>query len=435
MKKILLVLCIVLLALQGVSAAGAAEVQNEEVVLQWWSWDPSMKERNEALIAEFESTHPNITVELSTYSTSEYWTKLRIQANQRKLPDVFTMSSGYLEEWANAGLLLDLGDMIEKDNLFEDFYQGIFDVGKSISGTDRYYAIPFALVTTVLYYNKDHFDAAGLRYPDDSWTWDDFTRAAKKLTKDTNGDGKTDQWGYWFYGRYAQIEPWVFANDGTLLNENMRFAPDANAMAALKMLTDLVLVDGSAPTQKEMSALRQQDIFPQQLASMWVDGSWNIDNNRIVSEDAFNWGISTIPQGPDADRKIGYGWPDYYAISPDTKNAAAAWEFAKYIAGEGLSLGDYMAGKIPSLKALAESDGFADPAKQPAEMGLLIEQADGELKTSFTLGWSEWRGYAAAETLGLNGLVDAIINGDVSFEKGMKEGAEGINAVLSRYYK
>ncbi len=435
MKKFVLLLLIAILALQGIMATGTAEAESEDIVLQWWDWNPSMKDRNEALIAEFEASHPGVTVELSTYATSEYWTKLRIQANQRKLPDVFTMSSGYLEEWANAGLLLDLGDMIKKDNLFGDFYQGIFDVGKSISGTDSYYAIPFALVTTVLYYNKDHFDAAGLSYPDDSWTWDDFTSAAKKLTIDKDGDGKPDQWGHWFYGRYAQIESWVYANNGKLLDANKRFAPDANAMAALKMLTDLVLVDGSAPTQKEMSALRQQDIFPQQLASMWVDGSWNIDNNRIVAGDSFNWGIARIPQGPAASSKIGYGWPDYYAISPDTKSAGAAWEFAKFIAGEGLSMGDYMAGKIPSYKALAESDDFSDMSQQPGDMGLLIKQADGELRTSFTLGWSEWRGYAAAETLGLNGLIDAIINGEESFDKGMSEGAEGINAVLGRYYK
>lgn len=435
MKNIILALLLALLVVQGAGAAGTVETETEEIVLQWWDWNPSMKERNEAIIAEFEAKNPGVTVELSTYATSEYWTKLRIQANQRKLPDVFTMSSGYLEEWANAGLLMELDDMIAKDDLFDTFYKSIFDAGRSISGTDSYYAIPFALVTTVLYYNKDHFDAAGLSYPDDSWTWDDFTSAAKKLTKDTNGDGKIDQWGHWFYGRYAHIEPWVYANDGALLTPDKRFAPDANAMAALKMLTDLVLVDGSAPSQKEMSALRQQDVFPQQVASMWVDGGWNIDNNRIVAGDSFNWGIARIPQGPAASTKIGNGWPDYYAISPDTKHAEAAWEFARHIAGEGLAISDYMAGKIPSYKALAEDEGFADPTQQPQEMDLLIMQADEELRSSFTLGWSEWRGYAAAETLGLNGLIDAIINGEVGFEEGMREGAEGINSVLSRYYR
>jgi putative two-component system response regulator len=37
------------------------------------------------------------------------------------------------------------------------------------------------------------FDAAGLTYPTASWTWEDVRAAAKKLTLDKNGDGKSEQ--------------------------------------------------------------------------------------------------------------------------------------------------------------------------------------------------------------------------------------------------
>ncbi len=97
------------------------------------------------------------------------------------------------------------------------------------------YAFPYAWVTTVLYYNKDMFDKAQLAYPNDKWTWDDFLSAAKKLTLDTNGDGKTDQWGFWFFGRYAHIEPWLYQNDGDILNKDKtQFAVNENGKEALK---------------------------------------------------------------------------------------------------------------------------------------------------------------------------------------------------------
>ena len=440
MKKTLLLTFIILCVATIVFASGTQEKSNsqegEPIVLQWWSWDPTMKEQNEALIEKFEMENPGVTVELSTYSTSEYWTKIRIQANQNKLPDVFTMSSGYLEEWANANLLMNLDNFIAQENIFDNFYKSIFDVGKSISGTDHYYALPFALVTTVLYYNKDAFDAQNIEYPSDDWSWNDFRTAAKKLTLDKDNDGNIDQWGFWFYGRYAQVEPWVFANNGNFLNtETTRFAPDEGADEALRMLTDLVVVDKSAPQPKVMSAVRQQDVFPQQLAAMWVDGSWMIHNNRLVAESDFNWGIAQVPLGPRGTTRVTYGWPDYYTLSPNTKHPEMAWKFAKFIAGEGLSMDMYMAGKIPSYISLAQSDEAVDPSKQPAEMALLNEQAAGDMKTSFTLGWSEWRGYAAAETLGLNGLIDAILDGDMNYDEAMKKGTVGINAVLSRYYK
>jgi hypothetical protein len=106
------------------------------------------------------------------------------------------------------------------------------------------------------------------------------------------------------------------------------------------------------------------------------------------------------------------------------------------VAGEGISLDVYMAGKIPSAKKLAEDPLFADPSQQPGEeMNLLIEQANGPMTTSYTMGWSEWRGYGGSESLGLNGTIDAIINGHMGFDEAFKKGTENINAVLKRYYK
>jgi len=441
MKKILLALLVILsISVTTVFAAGQSESatnqENEEVVLEWWTWDPDMKEKNQEIIAEYVKIHPNVTINNTIVSTKEYWTKIRILANQNKLPDVFTMSSSTLEEWVENDLVLELDAFIDSDNTREQFYTALLEAVKDVSATDHYYALPFALVTTPLYYNKDAFDAAGLTYPSDDWSWADFRSAAKKLTIDKDNDGKTDQYGFWFYGRYAHVEPWIYANGGSLLNRNtMRFEPNAAALEALKMITDLVLVDKSAPSQKDMSSIRQQDVFPQGVAAMWIDGSWNIDNNRLVADPSLNWGIAKVPAGPSTNSPLTYAWTDSYSISPNTKNPQAAWDFTKYVAGQGLSLDMYMAGKIPSYKALTESDAFADPNQNPAEMYILKEQAASAMKTSFTKGWSEWRGYGAAEALGFNGLIDGVINGEMSLDQALVKGTKSINTVLARYYK
>ncbi|MCY1151870.1 MAG: sugar ABC transporter substrate-binding protein [Sphaerochaetaceae bacterium] len=441
MKKLLLAMMVILtISISSVFAGGQSEEtqakEDENIVLEWWTWDADLKEKNQEIIAAYEEKHPNVTINNTIVSTKEYWTKIRILANQNKLPDVFTMSSSTLEEWAENGLVLELDSYIDSDNTREIFYPKLLDAVKDVSATDHYYALPFALVTTTLFYNKDAFDEAGLEYPNDDWTWDDFRSAAKKLTVDKDNDGTIDQYGYWFYGRYAHVEPWVYANGGSLLNhDTMRFEPDAAALEALEMLTDLVLVDKSAPTQKDMSSVRQQDVFPLEMAAMWTDGSWNINNNRLVADPSLNWGIAKIPTGPSTDNPITYAWADSYSIAPNTKHPQEAWEFTKYVAGEGLSLDMYLVGKIPSFKALTESDAFADPNQKPAEMYILKEQADSEMTTSFTKGWSEWRGYGAAESLGLNGLIDGVINGEMSLDEALTKGTNSINTVLARYYK
>lgn len=408
----------------------------EDTVLQWWSWDVELKAKNEAIIQKFEAQNPGVKVELTTLSTSEYWTKIRLLGNQKKLPDVFEMSSGYLEEWARAGLLLDLTPFVNSSLNKNDFYMSVFDAGKDIAGQGKYLAVPFALVTTVLFYNMDMFDKAGLSYPDSTWTWDTFRDAAKKLTLDKNKDGTIDQWGYWFYGRYAHVEPWVFANDGELLDKStMSWKPDAKGLEAWKFLSDLVLKDKSAPSKKAMSAYRQQDVFPLGVSAMWVDGSWNIDNNRTVADKSMRWGIADIPAGPSGTRKYVNGWPDYFAVSPFTKNAEMAWKFAKFISGEGMSLDMYMAGKIPTYRKLAESPDFMQKGKLPANMDLLLKQSAKVQKSTFTLGWSEWRGYGAAENLGFNGIVDAVIDGAMSYEESLKAADKNVNKILQRYYK
>jgi len=94
-----------------------------------------------------------------------------------------------------------------------------------------------------------------------------------------------------------------------------------------------------------------------------------------------------------------------------------------------------MAGKIPAYRPLTESPAFLEKDKQPANKGLLLTQAAKTLKTSYTQGWSEWRGYGPAENLGLNGIIDAIIDGDMPFDEGMKKAEININAILKRYYK
>ncbi len=436
MKKSLIFLSILLFAFTSVYANGAQEVaEKEDVVLEWWTWDADLKDKNQEIIAQYEAEHPNVKINNTIVSTKEYWTKIRILANQNKLPDVFTMSSGSLEEWAENGLVLELDDYINSDNTREVFYNDMLEAVKGVSNTDHYYALPFALVTTPLYYNKDAFDAAGVAYPDADWTWDEFKEAAKKLTVDNNNDGKTDQYGFWFYGRYAHVEPWVYANGGRLLNKDtMRFDPDSQALEALEMLASLV-DNGYAPAQKDMSSVRQQDVFPMGMAAMWIDGSWNIDNNRKVADPSMNWGITRVPVGPSADVSYTYAWTDSYSIAPNTKNPKEAWEFTKFVAGDGASLDMYLAGKIPAFKALTESDEFSDASQLPAEMNVLIEQAGSPMRTSFTKGWSEWRGYGAAEALGFNGLIDGVTNGEMTLEEALTKGEKSINTVLARYYK
>ncbi len=406
----------------------------EQITLRYWMWDPSIKAKVQAAVGRFESIHPNIKVELTTIEPRDYWTKLRIMASTNKLPDVFNMSSGYIEEWSANGLLLDIQKYVDTDLKISDYFASLFNMAKYPKGTGDIYALPFAWVTPVLFFNKTAFDKAGLSYPDENWNWFDFLNAAEKLT--IVEKGKVKRWGFWLYGRYANVEPWIYRDGGHLLSpDKKRFAPDKNAIETMEFLTKLVTTYKVAPMKKDMTGVRSQDVFPLGMAAMWVDGSWNIENNRSLIGNKFKWGIAPVPVGPHGSKKILYAWPDMIAISAKTAHPEEAWELAKFMSGPGLTMNMYMAGKIPSYKPLADSAAFLEKGKQPSEKGILLQLGKDEMVNSFTKGWSEWRGYGAAEGLGLNGALDAVMNGEMSFQEAMQKVTSYANRVLSRYYK
>lgn len=406
----------------------------EQVTLRYFMWDPELEELELSIIDEYTKMHPNVTIEFEALVPEEYWPKMSALAAAGDLPDVFNMSSGFVDEYASKGLLGNIEFYIERDISPDDYFSGVFSAVRypdKQRGSMR--AMPFAWVCTVLYYNKDAFDAAGVAYPEEGWTWDDFLDAAKKLTVDKDGDGTTDQYGFWFYGRYAHTESWIYQNNGNFLNAaKTRFEPDDNAIETLEFLNSLIHEHKVAPMPKEMEGIRQQDVFPQEMAAMWVDGSWNIQNNRDVAGDAFQWGIAPIPRGPHWEKDQAYGWPDNIAMSPTTEHPDQVWSFIKYLTGPGRPASSFMGGKVPILKATAMSEEFLEKDKQPANKGFLLEWGENLGPNSFTPGWGEWRGYTGGA--GLNAWLDQAYNGEVDLATAIEEATKSANEVLTRFY-
>ena len=56
----------------------------------------------------------------------------------------------------------------------------------------NFYAVPFRSDFWVLYYNKDLFDAAGVEYPSNDLTMEDYDALARKMT---SGSGDTKVYG------------------------------------------------------------------------------------------------------------------------------------------------------------------------------------------------------------------------------------------------
>ena len=98
----------------------------------------------------------------------------------------------------------------DKDDIDENLYQVMRDAG----GSDNIYVMPWNTQVLYVYYRPSMFKDAGVSVPK---TYQEFLEACRKLTRDTNGDGKVDVYGFGMRGAKGGQEPWgsfIYARGG-----------------------------------------------------------------------------------------------------------------------------------------------------------------------------------------------------------------------------
>src|SRR5690606_8276154 len=182
---------------------------------------------------------------------------------------------------------------------FESTFNADLDdfVPSTINGAmanDRIYAVPLAGFHAALYYNVDHFEAAGIDGPPE--TWAEFVEYAQMLTQDTDGDGATDQWGYYCFGgwQYRVLWQWysvLWGMGGSLLNEDLtEVAFDSEeGVAALQFFVDLIREYQVCPAEPADG----EQAFGAGQPSMHLNGPWMIGFFDSLPE--LNWEVANLP--------------------------------------------------------------------------------------------------------------------------------------------
>ena len=145
-------------------------------------WDVFQRPGMQAVCDAYTAQNPDVVIEVQVTSWGEYWTKLEAAGESNTMPDIFWMHTDQILYYADFGILADLTDLYDETdpNFFQDHYTEV-SLGNA-SGTDgKIYGVPKDKDNVVLVYNKEMFDAAGVSYPDESWTWDDLTDASQRI--------------------------------------------------------------------------------------------------------------------------------------------------------------------------------------------------------------------------------------------------------------
>ncbi len=188
MAMLLLAACAPVAPQGAAPAAGEQAAASGPTTITWAFWGSPEEAASHKIVADaFMKEHPEIQIEIWNQPWDDYFTKIQAlwaSGDAKVIPDVAFLWP--TPRYAAEGVLENLDPFIDKAGYnLDDYWPGLLESAKYEGSV---YGFPRDIEVNVLYYNKDIFDEAGVAYPTDNWTWDDFLAAAEKLTvKDANG--------------------------------------------------------------------------------------------------------------------------------------------------------------------------------------------------------------------------------------------------------
>jgi multiple sugar transport system substrate-binding protein len=278
------------------------------------------------------------------------------------------------------------------------------------------YAIPKDFDTVGLWYNKALFDAAGVAYPDDSWTWQTLRDAAIKLTDPTNGV-------YGFVvnaGTRAGYYNFIAQNGGEVLTEANTSGFDMpETVAAIQFMADLILVDKVSPTVQQQEEVNAQTRFKTGKAAMVLDGSWRA---REFADDPYtleNADVAVLPQGVKRASSSGTLG---YSIYSGSQHKDEAWAFLKFLAGpEAADIQASFGAVIPSHLDKAKVWADAIPQYNLQAFLDMVDYAEVVAHSGNTPAWAS----------PMNQELKKALAGDIPVDEAARTVAAKMNEVLA----
>jgi ABC-type glycerol-3-phosphate transport system substrate-binding protein len=202
-------------------------------------------------------------------------------------------------------------------------------------------------------YNRDLFDKAGVAYPKEGWTWDDFRETAKALTQ-KDASGNVTVFGYEVPSQNFFVQPWFLTNGTSPLNADWTASNmlDPKVSESLQFLYDLIHVDGVSPIPGK--DVMDNQFFAGQVA-MINRGHWIVQGAKRAG---LNMDVAVVPAKESDTTVIGFGG---YAVAKSAKDPELAQALVSALTSietqteEGIG-----GGGVPGRAAAAQTKEFLE---------------------------------------------------------------------------
>ncbi|MGC4108091.1 MAG: sugar ABC transporter substrate-binding protein [Thermomicrobiales bacterium] len=306
------------------AVAAITPYDGEEAKVTYGFWDTAQEPAVDQQIAAFNAVFPKITIEKQIVPWADYWTQLQTAVAGGSTFDTLWMNVANFPTYASAGALLPITQIIGGDGIAVDDLPQTLVESYSYEGVQ--YGVPRDFDAIAIYYNKTLFDNAGVAYPTEEWTWDDFRAAAEKLT---NKDA-----GIWGAGMQTSFqENWinfVYQNDGTLLNADLTevVLGEPAGDEAIQYITGFFTDELTPSIAIQQSNPVAETLFPAGQVAFIPAGSFRAATYGALDLDL---GVAPLPTGKKK-ATITHGVSN--VIWQGASNPGAALEWVKWLHGQ-----------------------------------------------------------------------------------------------------
>ncbi|PLT28800.1 ABC transporter substrate-binding protein [Peribacillus deserti] len=335
--SLILVLSAFMTGCSGSSSDSAGGGGSKDVTLRIlvWNNNPEGTKLEGEIFKAFEKENPGIKVKQVYAPYDKFNDKFLTMSAGGDQPDLVWIQPAAFGQFVGKNVLMDLSDKkIDKDA----YMPNVLELGQ-VKG--KQYALIRDASTFQLGYNKDMFDAAGVPYPKDDWTWDDFLAAAKKLTKQKNG--KTVQFGMEnFYTNELLVE-----NGGGFVSQdgNSVIVDSPESIEAIQFGSDLINKHHVQPTSAQSQGL--SNMFLAGQAAMKMMGPW--DWADTAKNAKFKWDVVPLPAGKAGNVSAAAYLP--IGIGKGTKHPEEAFKLLTFLSsGKGQDMQIDTISAVPVVK-------------------------------------------------------------------------------------
>lgn len=398
---------------QTVDDSVGAEGTDDGTNLTMWTRAP-LEKQAKLLVDAYNASHEN-QVELTIVPNDDYVAKVGAAAGSGGLPDLFAGDIVYVPSWVDQGLYKDISALTDGLDFKDQINQGHLDAGMS---DGKEHVLPFVLDLSVMFYNKDLYEQAGLDPEQGPTTLEEFAEQAKAVDS-LGGDIEGTYFGgncggclvfTWF--------PSIWAADDDVMNEDgsesfLAEPPATDVYAVWKDLEESGAID---PASKD------------ETGATWVAG---FQEGKIgvmpypatllsTADQTVDVGVVPIP-GPDGGESTFVGG-DGLGISKDSENEAQAWNFMSWLMSEDAQV--QVLAKNGDVTARADFASNEYSEKDPRVV--TINEVASVGKTPISLNFQE--AFNAPNSPWLTLIRDAVF-GDGS---GVEAANEQLNEVLGQ---